>query len=61
MDCRIIDSKGVVRDGSLVSVAQNHFGQADISDCYFGRVLRVVHDEVNKSIGLKMMLFQLNC
>ena len=43
MDCRIVDCK-VVRDGSLVSVAPNHFGQADRSDCYFGRVVRVVHD-----------------
>ena len=45
MDCGIITCKIVVRDGSLVSVAPNHFGQSDRSDCYFGRVVRVVHDE----------------
>ena len=45
MDCRIIDCKVVVRDDSLVSVAPNNFGQADKSDCYFGRVVRVAHDE----------------
>ena len=45
MDCRIIDCKVVIRDGSQVSVAPNHFGQAGRSDRYFGRVLRVVHDE----------------
>ena len=45
MDCRIIDCKVVLRDGSLVSVAPNHFGQAGRSDRYFGRVVRVVHDE----------------
>ena len=41
MDCRIIDCKVVARDGSLVSVTPNHFGQADASGCYFGRVVRV--------------------
>ena len=45
MDCRKIDCKVVVKDGSLVSVAPNHFGQAKRSDCYFQRVARVVHDE----------------
>ena len=45
MDCRIIDCIVVVRDGSLVFVAPNHFGQADRSDRYFGRVVRVVHDK----------------
>ena len=41
MDCRIIDCKDVARDGSLVSVTPNHFGHADASGCYFGRVVRV--------------------
>ena len=43
MDYIIIDCKVVVRESSLV--APNHFGQADRSDCHFGRVARVVHDE----------------
>ena len=28
-----------------VSVAPNHFGQTDRSDCYCGGVIRIVHDE----------------
>ena len=48
MDCRIIDCIIVVTDGSVVSVAPNHFGQADRSDCYFGRVVRIVHDKSAK-------------
>ena len=45
MDCRIIDSKVVVRDSNLVSFAPNNFGQADRSDHYFGRVVRAAHNE----------------
>ena len=44
MDCSIIYCKIIVRDGSLVSVAPNHFGQAERPDSYFRRVVRVVHD-----------------
>ena len=46
MNCIIIDWKVVVRDDNQVSVAPNHFRQADRSDCYFGRVARVVHNKI---------------
>ena len=44
MDCQIIDSKIILRAGSLVSVTPNHFGDNNCKDRYFGIVLRLTHD-----------------
>ena len=43
MDCRIIDSKIVVRSGSVVSVPANHFGDEGREERYF-LVLRFIQD-----------------
>ena len=44
MDCWIIDSKIVLRAGSLVSVPPNHFGDNNCKDRYFGIVLHLTQD-----------------
>ena len=44
MDCRIIDSKIVVRSGSVLSVPANHFGDEGREERYFGTVLRLTQD-----------------
>ena len=44
MDCQIIDSKIVLRAGSLVSVPPNHFGDNNHKDRYFGKVLHLTQD-----------------
>ena len=44
MDCRIIDSKIVLRAGSLVSVPPNHFGDNNRKGRYFGIVLHLTQD-----------------
>ena len=38
MDCRIIDSKIVVRSASVVPVPANHFGDDGREERYFGNV-----------------------
>ena len=44
MDCRIIDSKIVVRSGSVVSVPANHFSDEGREERYFGTDLRRTQD-----------------
>ena len=44
MDCQIIDSKIILRAGSLVSVTPNHFGDNNCKDRYFGIVLHLTQD-----------------
>ena len=44
MDCRIVDSKIVVGDGSLISVLPNHFGISERNTYYYGTVVRLVHN-----------------
>ena len=45
MDCRIVDSNIVVRDGSIVSVPPNHFGINKINIRYYGTVVMLVHND----------------
>ena len=45
MDCRIIGSKILVRDGSIVSVPPNHFGINNRNTHYYGTVVRLVHND----------------
>ena len=45
MDCRIIDCKVVVRDGSVVSVRKEHFGDDDRKDRYYGTVVKLIQDD----------------
>ena len=59
MDCRIIGWKVVARDGDLVSVAPNHFGQVDRSDS-LEELYGLSMTKVYGSSGLKMIPFQLN-
>ena len=54
MDCRIIDSKIVLRTGSLVSVPPNHFGDNNRKDRCFGNVLRLTHKaRVKHTVSIK--------
>ena len=41
MDCRITDSRVVVRDGSIVSVPPDHFSIARRQDGYYGLVKKI--------------------
>ena len=45
MDRGIVDSKIVVRDGSIVSAPPNHFGINKRNTCYYGTVVRLVHSD----------------
>ena len=45
MDCRIIDCKVVIRDGSIISVAPNHFGISERKDHYYGKVIRLIENQ----------------
>ena len=42
MDCRIIDNKVVLRDGSIVSVPADYFEDPEQTDCYFVKVLKMI-------------------
>ena len=42
MDCRIIDNKVVLTDGSIVSVPADYFEDSAQTDCYFGKVLNMI-------------------
>ena len=42
MDCRIYDPTFIIRDGSIVSVGANHFGDKDRTEKYFAVVVRLV-------------------
>ena len=42
MDCRIIDNKVVLRDGSIVSVPAYYFEDLEQTDCYFVKVLKMI-------------------
>ena len=44
MDCRIIDNKAVLRDGSAVSVPPNHFDDAEWIERYYGVVLKLIQN-----------------
>ena len=48
MDCRIIDSKIVVKDGNIVSVSPYYFGINKRNTCYYWTVVRVVHNDQAK-------------
>ena len=57
MDCRIIDSKIVVRSASVVSVPANHFGDDGREERYFGNVShKIIKHAWN---GLKMIVLPL--
>ena len=45
MDCRIIDSKVIIRDGSAVSVPPNHFDDTDQIERYYGIVLKLIQND----------------
>ena len=40
--CKIIDNQVVLRDGSIISVPQDYFGDPEQTDCYFGKVLKMI-------------------
>ena len=42
VDCRIIDNKVVLRDGSIVSVPADYFEDPEQTECYFGKVLKMI-------------------
>ena len=42
MGCKIIDNQVVLRDGSIISVPQDYFGDPEQTDCYFGKVLKMI-------------------
>ena len=42
MDCRIIDNKVVLRDGSIVSDPVDYFEDPDQTVWYFGKVLKMI-------------------
>ena len=42
MDCRFIDNKVVLRDGSTVSVPLNHFDDTEQIERYYGVVLKLI-------------------
>ena len=42
MDCRIIDNKVVLRDGSIVSVPADYFEDPEQTVCYFVKVLKMI-------------------
>ena len=42
MDYRIIDNKVVLIDGSIVSVPADYFEDSEHTDCYFGKVLKMI-------------------
>ena len=44
MDCRIIDNKIVLRDGSAVSVPPNHFDDKEWIERYYGVVLKLIQN-----------------
>ena len=41
-DNRIIDNKVVLRDGSIVSVPVDYFEDLEQTNCYFGKVFRMI-------------------
>ena len=41
MDCRIIDNKVIIRDGSAVSVPPKNFDDTDRIESYYGIVLKL--------------------
>ena len=45
MDCRITDCTVALRDGSVVSVASNHFGDYHRRNHYYGIVLKLIQDD----------------
>ena len=45
MNCRIIDSKIVVKVDSIASVPPNHFGEKSREERYFGIVSKLKQDE----------------
>ena len=42
MDCRIIDNKEVLKDGSIVSVPADYFEDLKQTDCYLVKVLKMI-------------------
>ena len=42
MDCRISDHTAVLRDGSVVSVVSDHFGDYHRRDHYYGIVIKLI-------------------
>ena len=44
IDCRIIDNKVVLRDGRIVSVPAYYFEDLEQTDCYFVKVLKMIHN-----------------
>ena len=44
MDCRIIDKKVLLRDGSAVSVPPNHFDDTKWIERYYGAVLKLIQN-----------------
>ena len=51
INCRITDCTVVLRDGSVVSVASNHFGDYHRRDHYYGTVLKLIQG--NKKACIK--------
>ena len=45
MDCRIIDCRVAVREGSIVSVPSDHFGIAGREDRYYGLVKKIIQND----------------
>ena len=43
MDCRIIDCKVVIRDGSIISLALYHFGVDEKKDHYYGKMITSIN------------------
>ena len=44
MDCRIIDKKVLLRDGSAISVPPNHFDDTKRIERYYGVVLKLIQN-----------------
>ena len=60
MDCRITDSKNVLRADSIVSVPPDHFEEEAQTERYFGAVLRLTQDERARARWFVTAVYQLN-
>ena len=45
MDCRIIDCKVVIRDGSIISITPYHFGIDERKENYYGKMIELIENQ----------------
>ena len=56
MDCRTIDCKVVIRDGSIISLAPNHFGIGERKDHYYGKVIQLIENQNSARVKFSLKI-----